>query len=153
MCISLTRVKYYCSGEMQRSTVVFSREGGGSRLEARVSPANLFDPMNSAPRGQRGESGNVSRWGEEGPSAFWPESSRGVHGLLPRWAAPRRTAAYILYPRERSSTQQQHSHQPQATSNKQPQEVLSRGWTESRDVPVCSYSFNKSVSNIPVEDE
>ena len=40
-----------CSGEMQlwqRSTVVFSREGGGSRIRCN-SPANLFDPMNSAP--------------------------------------------------------------------------------------------------------
>ena len=42
----------------------------------------------------------MSRWGEEGPSAFWPESLRRVHGgLLPGAAAPRRTAAYILYPR------------------------------------------------------
>ena len=72
--------------------------------------------------------------------AFLSESSGEVHG------AP----APVLLPRDGHFTVS--AGMGPAPSSHQ-QEVLSRGWTESRDVSVCSYSFNKSVSNIPVEDE
>ena len=70
----------------------FLKRGRGIQVRGAGSPANRFDPVEHGARGQPGESGNESSWGEEEQSAFWPETWGQQHRLQPAGRpAPERT--------------------------------------------------------------
>ena len=83
--------------------------------------------------------------GEEGPSAFWPESFRRVHGgLLPGAAALRRTAACRLYPRGRPL-------RPPTAAQTLQEDLQEDGQDPETSVCAVILSTNQ-LANIPVED-
>ena len=89
----------------------------------------------------------MSRWGEEEPSAFWPESLRRVHGgLLPGAAALRWTAqlrAGCIRRDGPCAHLQQHRHFKR----------IFKRMDRIQGGPCVQLFFQQISSNIPVEDE
>ena len=117
------------------------REGSPGWRETRVSPAKLCDPVNPAPSGQPGQSGNVCWWGVEPPSDILARDLE-VRARAGAGSCP------ALLPRDGQLSKRRCIRGSQVSAGTpRSSTVTPRGWDRIQRRLCAVNPFNKSVNN------